>query len=87
MIKVLALDVWGNEEDGFDINDYDRSWDLDVAFECTNEFLLKALISEGLINYHVTLAMVRFDDFDTSTLLLDAKTGKPIFEIRNLDEL
>jgi hypothetical protein len=83
--QVWGLDVWGNEEDGFTVNNRYRAGKIRVPEKWTERHFIKALIEAGLFKRGVTTKDVSFvwgdeDYFDIE----DAKTGEPVFQLEKI---
>jgi hypothetical protein len=80
---VYSLDVWGNEEDGYEVNDRSKIGTVALPPDYTDEYLLKTLKAEGLINYskkHLRHIEIEGDDFSIS---IDYK-GRPMFQLERV---
>ena len=78
--RVFTLDVWGNEEDGFDVNDRWPAGEIETSDEPTDAEvwcrLLEAGIARGLISDG------EFDWCDEALLCVsEAATGRPVFQL------
>ena len=87
-LKVLDLDVWGNEKDGFEINnwltigviEFPRKTD---AYDIKVSSIKKKLVTEG---YLVSSAIRKVELDDCSSMsffyqVLEKKTGRPLYQI------
>lgn len=82
-ILINQLDVWGNEEDGFEINDvYGLVGVLEVADDCTDQDIIDALISQDFIYP----GQYEIDDFFNSEYffanLVMKHNGKPLLQLK-----
>lgn len=82
IIQIRGLDVWGNETDGFEVNDvYGVQAEIEIDADCTNKQLIQALIDNDVLypgNYE-------FDDFGAHPEIhgnIQLPNGKPIIEVR-----
>jgi uncharacterized Zn ribbon protein len=79
--RLYTYDVWGNEKDGYEVNDVFKSSEL-YSFDekLSYENLIKELKKQGLIKkgLHVKSIEIGGDDL---TITFDYK-GKPEFELR-----
>jgi len=85
---VWSYDVWGNEKDGFDVNDrscFARDIDCPEKILGSDRELLKWLKDIGFIVKGIRLASLRFDGDDTSIVIEQANNGYPfgVVEIGN----
>lgn len=77
---VNYFDVWGNEEDGFEINNLSNGGTLEFD---TNEFpskrqMLEALIDFGFIIEKATLKDIEFEDLWPFYEFSESKNGYPL---------
>lgn len=80
------FDVWGNEEDGYEVNNLCKEgepFDLPKGF--TDEQLLEALKEMEFFNNRATLETVRFEDLhDFGVEFYVARTGEPVGRVEIL---
>lgn len=87
---VHALDVWGNAEEGYDVNDVYPSQgvlELDDALDFWSpEYIIRAMTEQGFINPLPSFAVseVEIDNQD-SWISLDYR-GRPEFQLRKVEE-
>lgn len=88
--KIYSLDVWGNNKDGYEVNDLCFSGlTIELPENFTDKQLIKAMKEVGFIN-----TKCQFKSFDIvnsiETLYIDYSTskihGRPIAELRLVDE-
>jgi hypothetical protein len=73
------FDVWGNEDDGFDVNDLRRFGKFEVEAEWDdNAELLAWLKTISFIAEHATLDDLKIEWGDGSVELSEAKNGLPL---------
>lgn len=79
-LQVLDYEVWGNQEDGWDVNDvFKGSLIVDLPEDFTNEQLLNALIEIGYFSDKANMETVAFQDLsEFSVEFLEADTGMPL---------
>jgi hypothetical protein len=79
----INYDVWGNAEDGFEVNDKHRSGvELAIPDEATDVQILAALREAGVFNNKATTKTVDIDgEGDGVFYFEDAKNGKPLGEL------
>lgn len=81
----ITYDAWGNEEDGFDVNDSYKSGEVEIPDIDNDQGIIDALIGAGLLKSTVTLKDVQFDNNgsdENSILINEASNGKPFCELR-----
>jgi len=83
MLTAWAYDVWGNEEDGWEVNNKARVYTFDNVDEIPeiDEELLGLFILSGVLSEDATLDMVEFDGDDMVAYATDVDSGFPLGEI------
>jgi len=86
--KVWTLDVWGNEEDGFEVYDRREIGKISVA-NTKNRTLYRALVNGHFLSEeadwrHSTYSLVEFDG-DDEMIFVDQTNGRPLYQLE-LDE-
>lgn len=89
-LDVFGIDVWGNEEDGWEQNDY---WPvkrgIEVDENATELQILNALKDAGVVREDVNLNECEFvwygEGFEGE--LLEAANQRPVYQFRNAAEL
>lgn len=83
--KLYSYDVWGNEEDGFEVNDiYPTGMEIELEDEEDNdEEMLRALIEVDFLKYTCRSGDIIFENDDEECITFsDAETYQPIGELR-----
>ena len=78
---VYSLDVLGNAEDGYDVNDSFKVGTIVVQNADSDREILAALKSVGIIANHIRLSDVVIDGDDYMITIDDAKDGRPVFTL------
>jgi hypothetical protein len=78
---VYGLDVWGNEEDGFEVNDSWKIGSVRLGEDPTDEEITSALIGNGYLKSRVTADQLDIDGDDMSLFVSDIDTGEPVFNM------
>lgn len=74
--EVRSLDVWGNEEDGFDVNDSWRIGEVEISDDADP---IEVLFEEGyLSDIGRVRSEVQYDDDGMMTIACEM-TGKPLY--------
>lgn len=86
--KVIGYDVWGNDEDGYEVNDvYTTNYIIDIEAYDTDETIVSKLINCGYCSKKAK-GMIRVDPnidcFDT-IYMVEIATLKPFCEIRPIN--
>jgi len=91
--EVQSLDVWGNQKDGYDINDWFHAGWLEFDDYPSENDIFSALKSEGLIGENVKRAWVNVDPASSSGYyeVQDNRKskgtyGKPLYQIYQREE-
>ena len=92
--EVFALDVWGNAQDGFTVNDRFRAGSIEVEVDeieispgrthitPTNKDIVETLIDDGYLKQHVSASMIEFNGVSDETLYLESTSdGEPLFQL------
>jgi len=80
---IHSLDVWGNEEDGFEVNEiYSKDQDLEIPTQATNSEIIRILKEEGFINKTAKNENIEIDDSGDEIWINDARTGEPIYNLK-----
>lgn len=83
---VLSLDVWGNEEDGFEVNDRCRVGTIDLDESLNSDDVLRELDGAGYV--HASLCEVNDAIGDEYTLHIDsAQNGRPLLQLELQEEV
>lgn len=80
----LDYDVWGNEDDGFYVNDVRRSgYTVELPPDVSDTDLLRILRDEGVLNKRATTRTVQIEsDDEYSFVLYEKKSMRPVGELR-----
>ena len=80
---LIDLDVWGNEDDGFEVNNM-RTTGCEIELDPDDDAaILEALIKRGYLAPNATLDMVEIDGADSTLLTIsDASNGCPLWQLR-----
>jgi hypothetical protein len=76
--KILSIDAWGNEEDGYEWNNWHTVGELTEAQ--LNSSLASALISKGLLS-PASKGKVGVEDDGYNYVIVDRLTREPLFAI------
>ena len=84
-IQVNGLDVWGNEFDGFEINDVLGSHGTVDVRSCDSFEVISALILNDII-YPGKYEIDDFGENETHYFanLVDCETGKPLLQLKRV---
>lgn len=82
---LIDYDVWGNEEDGFEVNDLfyiERGLEFE---EVTKESVLAMLKEVDYLKDHVTLDMLDIELEEFHIYVNESHTSRPLCEFRKVD--
>lgn len=81
--NVYSLDVWGNEEDGFEVNDRSRVGTIETSAEPPDAEVWCALLEAGIARGVISDGSFEWQDEDL--LAIDEKaTGRPVFQLERM---
>jgi protein-tyrosine-phosphatase len=78
--KFRTYDVWGNKEDGFEVNDVYSAGSVDGPANPTDAQALKMFKAAGIIVAKATVRDVTFDGDDAVIYATETKSGYPLGE-------
>ena len=85
--QVVDLDVWGNEEDGFEVNNVFR---LDIYIDLPEDFtktdVIKALKQVGYLKKHIQNRQLSMEDNEDFILIEQTKNGCPVCYLYKVKE-
>jgi hypothetical protein len=77
---VLSIDAWGNQEDGYYWNQWFNVGTVDVNHRGENRDTIRAMIDAGYLKA-AALESTDVEDDDYNLVIVDKKTGEPLFAI------
>jgi hypothetical protein len=78
--KLYTLDVWGNEIDGFEVNDRRQQGTIELPDDFTDKQLLDAI--DDLVGLdHAELADIQYDGYPEYIEINDKDTGMYVFQL------
>lgn len=82
--ELIDYDVWGNEEEGFWVNQaFHTGQHVEVPEGATDAQLVAILVDEGHLKSNVTAADIEVDGEEGHHFYFnDAKNGEPLFELQ-----
>jgi len=78
--RVWSLDVWGNEEDGWTVNDRSEIGTINLPENYKDKHVFRALMNKGFLLSWVTINDLEFEWHDYGYYVND-DTGYPLFDI------
>lgn len=80
---VRPLDVWGNDEDGYNVNDvYPSVGTVEIPDEATDKDVIDALADAGFVDIIIDMDEVRIDGDERGYDFCIEYKGKPELELR-----
>lgn len=80
---VHGLDVWGNPEDGFQVNDiYPARGSIRLRAHHTDSDIVDALFEIGALNEIATVDNISINANEDDIDVDDAETGEPVLQLR-----
>ncbi len=82
--EVHPLDVWGNERDGYEMNDvWPSRGQIEVPEDASHDDIVRALKREGFIDRNIHMRSVGIDgEVGYELYIHEARTHKPVYELR-----
>lgn len=78
--RVFSLDVWGNETDGFEVNDRCQVGTIETSEDPPDAEIWACLLEAGIARGCISEG--EFEWADESWLCIDEKeTGRPVFQL------
>ena len=77
--QVFTLDVWGNEEDGFEVNDRACVGSIETSDNATNEELCACLLDAGIA--YGSLKDASFEGAYGFVMINERESGRPVFQL------
>lgn len=78
--KVLSIDAWGNEQDGYDWNAWYNAGTIELNSLDDDKAILQAMIDQGFLTPE-SLELGEIDDDQYNLVIQEKATGRPIFAI------
>jgi len=77
---VLSIDAWGNQEDGYDWNNWHKVGLIDLDLNQPDQNLIQTMIDAGFIRLEA-IDRVEVEDDGFNIVFCDKETSEPIFAI------
>jgi len=79
--QLCSYDVWGNDIDGYEVNDKYKLDIISLPESPTNSQILKALKSCGFLKSTVKLSQLEFDGDEQTIYINVSRNGAPFCEL------
>jgi hypothetical protein len=76
--KVLSIDAWGNQEDGYEWNQWFDVGTIEIDINAGEPIILQTMVDAG---YITQLEGATIDDDQYNLVICDKKTNEPLFAI------
>jgi hypothetical protein len=83
---VLSIDAWGNQEDGYDWNQWFNVGTIDIDLDAENRDIIRAMVNAGYLT-KAGLDVCDVEDDGFNIVILDKETREPVFAIEYLPVL
>jgi hypothetical protein len=83
---VLSIDAWGNQDDGYDWNQWFNVGTIDIDLDDENRDIIRAMVDAGYLT-KAGLDVCDVDDDGYNIVILDKETREPVFAIEYLPVL
>jgi len=80
-VQIYDLDVWGNEEDGYEVNDVYKGDIFEVPANYNENDIYDLLKSQGFLKNYVQQDDIEIDMNEDFTEIFDALSGEPLWQI------
>ena len=77
---VLSIDAWGNQEDGYDWNQWFHVGTIDIDLDDENRDIIRAMVNAGYLT-KAGLDVAEVEDDGYNIVILDKETREPVFAI------
>ena len=77
---VLSVDAWGNQEDGYDWNQWFNVGTIDIDLDDENREIIRAMVNAGYLT-KAGLDVCDIEDDGYNIVILDKETREPVFAI------
>jgi hypothetical protein len=77
---VLSIDAWGNQEDGYDWNQWFNVGTIDLDLDDENREIIRAMVNAGYLT-KAGLDVAEVEDDGYNIVILDKETREPVFAI------
>jgi hypothetical protein len=77
---VLSIDAWGNQEDGYEWNQWFNVGTIDLDLDAENRDIIRAMVDAGYLTA-LALESADVEDDGYNIVILDKETREPVFAI------
>jgi len=81
--RVYSLDVWGNDDDGYEVNDRSKIGNVSFPDNASDKEVIASLVAEGLARASTKDLKHISIDGDDEFFTIDFK-GKPVFQLEKM---
>jgi hypothetical protein len=81
--EVIDHEVWGNDEEGFEVNDSWKIGIIELSEDCTDEEILETMKEFGYFKESVKVTDIEIDgEIEYSLYINQSDNGRPLCELR-----
>ncbi len=77
---VLSIDAWGNQEDGYEWNQWYKVGTIEIDLDAENRDIIRAMVDAGYLTA-AGLESAEVEDDGYNIVILDKETREPVFAI------
>ena len=85
-LPVLSIDAWGNQQDGYDWNQWFNVGTIDLDLDAENREIIRAMVNAGYLT-KAGLDVAEVEDDGYNIVIVDKETREPVFAIEYLPVL
>jgi len=78
---VMSLDVWGNQRDGYEVNDQYDAGTIEVQEPWDQEDIFRVLKAEGYFKRRIQRRSVEIEVQDDDVVLVNDRQGRPVYTV------
>jgi len=82
--RVFSLDVWGNNTDGFEVNDRSHSGDILIPLDASDKDIIKTLKKSKFLYNRMRTKTFSIDGDDIMLYVEFAKTTEPLYQLERV---
>lgn len=85
-LPVLSIDAWGNQEDGYEWNQWFNVGSIDIDLDAENRDIIRAMVNAGYLTA-LALESAAVEDDGFNIVIIDKETREPVFAIEYMPVL
>lgn len=84
-VQIYDLDVWGNDEEGFEVNDVIKGDIFEVPSDYTDRDLFRLLKDQGFLPQNTKFGNLNFIWSEGLVEIFDSESNEPIWQFWDID--